>query len=90
MRVVIEEIRRGMAEKHGGPFGAVVVLNGVAVGRKPARLSAPRIKHPPLPDSTINPDRLDLKWHMRIRASYHLLGHTDQPSATRHLHAEYR
>jgi len=33
MQVAIDEARQGMFEKHGGPFGAVVVKNGVVAGR---------------------------------------------------------
>ncbi|HLX12791.1 MAG TPA: nucleoside deaminase [Bacteroidota bacterium] len=33
MRAAMREAHKGMAKNHGGPFGAVVVLNGKIIGR---------------------------------------------------------
>ena len=40
MQIAIEEARQGMEADHGGPFGAVVVLNGVVIGRGHNRVLA--------------------------------------------------
>ncbi len=33
MQLAIEEARQGIKEGHGGPFGAVIVKNGIVIGR---------------------------------------------------------
>lgn len=33
MRMAIEEARKGITQQHGGPFGCIIVKDGVVVGR---------------------------------------------------------